>query len=90
MSKVKDSLPERSPRRRRNGTTRLSTKNQATIPVKALREAGIAPGDELRVSAPGPGKILLERETDPIEEYLGALSGVYPPGYLRQLRAEWD
>lgn len=95
MSKVRDSKeedprPERSPRRRRNGTTRLSTKNQATIPVKALREAGIEPGDELRVSAPGPGKILLEREDDPLELAMGALHGVYPPGYLRNLRAEWD
>lgn len=90
MSEVKDQPAARSPRRRRNGTTRLSTKNQATIPVKALREAGLEPGDELKVRALGPGKILLEREEDPIEEYLGALSGVYPPGYLERLRAEWD
>jgi bifunctional DNA-binding transcriptional regulator/antitoxin component of YhaV-PrlF toxin-antitoxin module len=90
MAKVKDQRAERSPRRRRNGTTRLSTKNQATIPVQALREAGIQPGDELKVTASGPGKILLEREVDPLEQVKGALHGVYPPDYLQKLRAEWD
>jgi hypothetical protein len=25
-----------------------------------------------------------------IEEYAGSLTGVYPPGYLAALRAEWD
>ena len=85
MEEVKESQ-----RRRRNGRTRLSAKNQATIPVKALREAGIEPGDELKVTAVGPGKLVLELEEDPIDAYLGALHGVYPPGYLEGLRAEWE
>ena len=85
MSEVKENH-----RQRRRGHTRLSTKNQATIPVKALREAGIQPGDELRVTATGPGKLMLELEEDPIEAYLGALHGVYPPGFLEELRAEWE
>jgi hypothetical protein len=46
--------------------------------VKALREAGIEPGDELKVTAVGPGKLVLELEEDPIEGYLGALHGGLP------------
>jgi bifunctional DNA-binding transcriptional regulator/antitoxin component of YhaV-PrlF toxin-antitoxin module len=86
MAKVK----EPTPRTRKNGHTRVSSKNQATLPVQALREAGIQPGDELRVTADGPGRLILEREDDPLERAFGALHGVYPPGYLEKLRAEWD
>jgi bifunctional DNA-binding transcriptional regulator/antitoxin component of YhaV-PrlF toxin-antitoxin module len=41
---------------RRRGRTRISAKNQATIPVAALKQAGLKPGDELRVEAAGPAE----------------------------------
>ena len=75
--------------RRRRGRTRLSAKNQATIPVEALRKAGLKPGDELRVEAAGAGRIVLVRDDDIIERHAGALPDVYPEGYLKDLRAEW-
>ena len=71
------------------GATRISTKNQVTIPVAALGAAGLTTGDRLRATAAGPGKILLERETDVLEQYAGALTGTYPEGYLDALRDEW-
>lgn len=75
----------------RRGFTRLSRKHQATIPVAALTEAGIRAGDELRVEAVGPGRIVLIRERDPLEGLIGALGpDVYPEGYLERLRAEWE
>jgi bifunctional DNA-binding transcriptional regulator/antitoxin component of YhaV-PrlF toxin-antitoxin module len=74
-------------RKRRRGTTRLSAKNQATIPVQALAEAGIRSGDTLIVRADGPGRILLVREADPVAEYAGSVN--YPDGYLDRLRGEW-
>lgn len=78
-------------RARRPGFTRLSRKNQATIPVAVLAEAGIRPGDELRVEVLGPGRIGLTRARDPLEALLGSLgSDVYPEGYLRELRGEWE
>lgn len=75
--------------RRVRGRTRISAKNQATIPVEALRRAGLKPGDELRVEAAGPGRIVLARVTDAIARHAGRLTGVYPPGYLARLRSEW-
>lgn len=76
-------------RSRRRGRTRISAKNQATIPVEALKKAGLKPGDELRVEAAGAGRIVLTRDDDIIERHAGALSGVYPEGYLDELRSEW-
>ncbi len=75
--------------KRRRGRTRISVKNQATIPVEALRKAGLKPGDELRVEAAGVGRILLVREGDVIERYAGTMPDAYPDGYLERLRDEW-
>lgn len=76
-------------RARRRGHTRISPKNQATLPVHALRRAGLKPGDELRVEATGPGRLLLIHVDDPVKLHAGALTGVYPRRYLDRLRREW-
>ena len=76
-------------KKRRRGVTTLSTKNQATIPIDALRGAGLEPGDRLRVEAAGAGRVVLVRMDDVIEKHAGALTGVYPEGYLDELRKEW-
>ena len=78
-------------RNRRDGVTRLSAKNQVTIPVRVLAETGIHAGDDLRVEAAGPGRIALVRARDPLDEVLGAVSSdSYPDRYLEELRGEWD
>ena len=76
-------------RLRQRGRTRLSAKNQATIPVAALRRAGLKPGDELRVESAGAGRIVLTRVEETIATYAGRLTGVYPKGSLQKLRREW-
>jgi len=76
--------------RRRKGFTRVSTKNQVTLPVDVLLTAGVRPGDSLIVEAKSAGEIVLRREEDPLEHYYGSLTGVFPPNYLRDLRDEWD
>jgi bifunctional DNA-binding transcriptional regulator/antitoxin component of YhaV-PrlF toxin-antitoxin module len=73
----------------RRGRTTISAKNQVTLPVDALARAGLRAGDRLRADVAGPGRITLIREEDPVERFAGALSGVYPDGYLDELRREW-
>jgi len=67
----------------------ISRKNQVTIPVEALREAGLEPGDDLRVLAAGAGRLELVRAEDLVAEFAGVFDGVYPPGHLDELRREW-
>lgn len=70
--------------------SRLSSKHQVTIPVRVLREAGLAAGDEIVIRASAPGRIELERADDLVDRYAGCLpAGTYPRGYLEQLRDEW-
>lgn len=75
--------------RRRRGYTRVSPKHQITIPVEALAVAGIKQGDELRVVADGPGRLILTRPADVIARYAGSMPGVWEPGDLEALRDEW-
>jgi bifunctional DNA-binding transcriptional regulator/antitoxin component of YhaV-PrlF toxin-antitoxin module len=76
-------------KKRRRGFTRISAKHQATIPVQALKEAGLKPGDEIRVVAAGRGRLVLERDLNLVERHAGTLPGVYEPGELDRLRDEW-
>lgn len=82
-------------KKRRRGYTRLSSKRQVTIPIDALRQTGLAPGDELKVDVDRAGRIVLSRAHDrearlrAIEETAGAFTGVYEPDSLERLRNEW-
>ena len=75
--------------KRARGTTRVSSKNQITLPVAALKAARVSQGDELRVQANGDGRILLERSSDPLEEFVGAVPGLSTATQLDKLRDEW-
>jgi bifunctional DNA-binding transcriptional regulator/antitoxin component of YhaV-PrlF toxin-antitoxin module len=68
----------------------ISRKNQVTLPVDALRAAGLEPGDDVRVEVVGPGRLELVRADELVEEFAGVFdSSVYPEGYLDELRHEW-
>ena len=82
-------MPKEVKPRRRRGRTTISAKNQVTIPVDALAGAGLKVGDRVRADVSGPGQITLIREEDPLQQFAGALTGIYPAGYLDDLRAEW-
>lgn len=72
------------------GQTRVSSKNQVTIPVGALNEAALKPGDVLRVEADGAGRIVLTRTDELLARYSGVIAS---EGRLRGavdgLRDEW-
>ncbi|MGI8793201.1 MAG: AbrB/MazE/SpoVT family DNA-binding domain-containing protein [Acidimicrobiales bacterium] len=74
---------------RRRGTSRISTKHQITIPAEALRAAGLEVGERIVANADGPGRVVLERETDILDMFAGALSGTYNRDELDHLRDEW-
>ena len=68
----------------------ISRKNQVTLPVAALRAAGLEPGDGVLVRAVAPGRLELVRADDLVAQYAGIFDAtVYPKGYLDELRREW-
>lgn len=75
--------------KRKRGYTRVSPKNQVTLPAEVLAQAGLRAGDRLRVAAGDAGQVVLSRADDPIDTFAGALKGLYPLGYLDKLRDEW-
>jgi bifunctional DNA-binding transcriptional regulator/antitoxin component of YhaV-PrlF toxin-antitoxin module len=74
---------------RRRGYTKVSAKNQITIPQDALAKAGLKVGDRLRAEAGRPGELILVREEDPVDRFAGALTGAFGPDELDELRREW-
>jgi bifunctional DNA-binding transcriptional regulator/antitoxin component of YhaV-PrlF toxin-antitoxin module len=74
--------------KRRVPYTKVSRKNQVTLPVAALRAAGIGQGDELRVEAEADGRIMLVRDVDPLDRFVGAIPGIGED--LERLRDEWE
>jgi bifunctional DNA-binding transcriptional regulator/antitoxin component of YhaV-PrlF toxin-antitoxin module len=68
----------------------ISRKNQVTLPVEALRAAGLGAGDDVRVEVRGHGRLELVRVGDLVEEFAGVFGAdVYPSDYLDELRREW-
>lgn len=76
--------------KRRPGYTRVSRKNQITIPVDALAEAQVHPGDQLRVVADGRGRLVLTVVDDPLDALIGSAPGLSAATDLEGLRGEWE
>lgn len=75
------------------GRTRVTSKNQVTIPVDALRKAGIAADDVVSVYADGEGRIVVERMESLIERYADKLQGTWPGGveaFLAERQRAWE
>ena len=68
---------------------RISRKNQVTLPVDALSAAGLKAGDRVRIESDGPGSIVVRRALEP-EDAIGIFNGLYEPGYLEELRKDWE
>ena len=75
--KRKGAVKVKAARRGRTSTSKISVKNQLTVPVDILRQVGIQAGDEVEFSVNGAGFI----EVRPSEESgLLALASKY--GYI--------
>jgi AbrB family looped-hinge helix DNA binding protein len=67
---------------------RISTKNQITIPVAALEQAGLRAGDDVLIEALDDGELRVRRGAQRLEDAFGVLTGTFPHGYLERLDAE--
>jgi bifunctional DNA-binding transcriptional regulator/antitoxin component of YhaV-PrlF toxin-antitoxin module len=71
--------------------SRISSKNQVTLPVEELRAAGLAAGDEIHIRAAGRGVLLVETPQSVVERFAGTFDrSVFPDDYLQRLRDEWE
>lgn len=69
----------------------ISRKNQVTIPKQVLEAAGLHPGEDVRITSIGQGRIEVVKTENLIAEYAGRFDGaVYPPGYLEDVRRGWQ
>ncbi len=70
--------------------SKVSSKNQVTIPVAELRAAGLRPGDVVRVEAAGAGRVVLTRVDELVARHAGSLdTGGDLRAQVDQLRDEW-
>jgi AbrB family looped-hinge helix DNA binding protein len=68
---------------------KVSSKNQVTIPVDAMRAAGLRAGDEITVRPVGDGEIVIATRGSRVRRHAGIATGIYRDGELDQLRDEW-
>ena len=69
---------------------KVSSKNQVTLPVEAMRAAGLHAGDEVTVRPVGDGELIIAARGSRVRRHSGIASGIYEPGELDRLRDEWD
>lgn len=69
---------------------KVSTKNQVTLPVEAMRAAGLEPGDEVTIRPIGSGEIVIAARASRVRRHAGIAEGIYRSGELDELRDEWD
>lgn len=81
--------------KRRRGYTHLSGRHQVTIPMEIVAARGWRPGQAFRVEVRGqdivlvPDEDLRARRRRVLREMEGEFRGMYPPGYLGELRDQW-
>jgi bifunctional DNA-binding transcriptional regulator/antitoxin component of YhaV-PrlF toxin-antitoxin module len=68
---------------------KVSSKNQVTIPVEAMRAAGLQPGDEIAVRPAGKGEIVIATRGSRVRRHAGIATGIYKDSELDRLRDEW-
>ena len=78
-------------RKGRTTTTRLSAKNQITLPVDIIRKAGFKVGDTINCRVNEDGKIELYAPKNRIMSLFGVGNGIYDDFDWEKERADaWD
>ena len=95
--KAKKSAKKSTTARRRRGratSSRVSSKNQITIPVEVLREMSLKPGNRVEFHLDKSNRLVItpvESEwLKTIDEVLGSMTGMWDGFDLRKERDEWD
>jgi AbrB family looped-hinge helix DNA binding protein len=70
--------------------SKVSSKNQITLPVEAMRAAGLHAGDEVTVRPTGEGEITIAARRSRVRRHAGIANGIYGDRELDRLRDEWD
>ncbi len=89
-AKVKAKKKAVTPAKTRKGrttTTRLSAKNQITLPVDIIRKAGFKVGDTINCTVNREGRIELSPPANPIMSLIGAGDGIFDDFDLEAERA---
>ena len=68
----------------------MSSKNQVTLPVEAMRAAGLHAGDEVVIRPVGEGEVIVAARASRVRRHAGIATGIYPAGELDRLRDEWQ
>jgi AbrB family looped-hinge helix DNA binding protein len=69
---------------------KVSSKNQITLPVEAMRTAGLQAGDEVTVRPLGDGEVVIAIRGSRIARHAGIARGIYKKKELDSLRDEWN
>jgi bifunctional DNA-binding transcriptional regulator/antitoxin component of YhaV-PrlF toxin-antitoxin module len=69
---------------------RVSSKNQVTLPVEAMRAAGLRAGEEVTIRPIGDGELIIAARGSRVRRHAGIATGIYAPGELDRLRDEWE
>ena len=70
--------------------SKVSSKNQVTLPVEAMRQAGLRAGDEVTVRPVGDGEVIIAARGSRVRRHAGIASDIYPADELDRLRDEWE
>ena len=92
--KVGKKSTAKSLRRGRATTSRISSKNQITIPVEVLREMSLTPGDQVEFHISKENRLVItpvdSEWLKTLDEILGSMSEIYEDFDLEKERQEWD
>lgn len=70
--------------------SRVSSKNQITLPVDVMRRAGVRAGDDVVARVSDEGEIVLATRGSRVRRHAGIVRGLYVPGEVDRLRDEWE